>query len=323
MGNKNDSLSMLNKEDLAIIVVDDLQFSCEVVKSGLKKAGYKDIRTANSANEAMLLINQRRADIILADFWMPEMNGLEMTDLIRRWDESNNRYTGIILLTAEDTTSSIVVAFDRGVDDFVSKSANQFELAARVFGVGRTSQLQNELRKKNRDLTRQYQNYNYMSLIDSDTGLANRKQLERSMEAMLSHCESRGGGFATALIRIEADPLENDETGVGKLRKGTLRTVSNSLQLVLRPLDQIARFDDNTFAIALVYADLLTFSPDMFERSTGSILKHTHQVSDQGEKLNLSMSTWHTDEFDPTPEVNDILSEVEKNLRPLDMAEAS
>lgn len=314
---------MLNKEDLAIIVVDDLQFSCEVVKSGLKKAGYKDIRTANSANEAMLLINQRRADIILADFWMPEMNGLEMTDLIRRWDESNNRYTGIILLTAEDTTSSIVVAFDRGVDDFVSKSANQYELAARVFGTGRTALLQNELRKKNRDLTKQYQNYNYLSLIDSDTGLGNRKQLERSMEAMISHCETRGGGFATALIRIETDQAEEDNTEIRKLRKGTLRTVSNSLQLVLRPLDQIARYDDNTFAIALVYADQLTFSPKMFARTTGSILKHTHQVSDQGEKLRLSMSTWYTDEFDPTPGVDSILAEAEKNLRPLDMAEAS
>lgn len=312
---------MLKKEELAIIVVDDLQFSCEVVKSGLKKAGFSDVRTANSANEAMLLINQRRADIILADFWMPEMNGLEMTDLIRRWDESNNRYTGIILLTAEDTTSSIVVAFERGVDDFVSKSANQFELAARVFGAGRTAWLQNQLRKKNRDLTKQYQNYNYLSLIDSDTGLINRKQLERSMESMLSHCETRGGGFALAMIRIET--LQNDDGVFSKLRKGTLRTVSNSLQLVLRPLDQIARYDDNTFVIAIVYSDILTFNPAIFERSTSSILKHTHSISDQGDKLNLSIASWHTVDFDPVPEVDAILGEAEKNLRPIDMAEAS
>ena len=59
---------MLRKEDLSIIIVDDLQFSCEVIKSGLKKAGYKDIRTANSANEAMLLINRKRPDVIVADF---------------------------------------------------------------------------------------------------------------------------------------------------------------------------------------------------------------------------------------------------------------
>ena len=223
---------MLNKEDIAIIVVDDLQFSCEVVKSGLKKAGFKDIRTANSANKAMLLLNQRRADVILADFWMPEMNGLELTDLIRKWDESNNRYTGIILLTAEDTTSSIVVAFDRGVDDFVSKSANHFELAARVFGTGRVAFQQNRLRKRLHDLTREYQNYNYLSLIDSETGLANRNQLERAVEAMISHCKTRGGGLALAMIRIHIEQPAPDKPIPERLRKGTLRTISNSLQLV-------------------------------------------------------------------------------------------
>ncbi|MDJ0880729.1 MAG: response regulator [Gammaproteobacteria bacterium] len=310
---------MIKKEELSVIIVDDLQFSCEVVKSGLKKSGYKDIRTANSANDAMLLLNQRRADVILADFWMPEMNGLEMTDLIRRWDESNNRYTGIILLTAEDNTSSIVVAFDRGVDDFLSKSVNQFELAARVFGAGRTAWLQNQLRKKNNDLSNQYQNYHHLSLMDADTGLANRKQLERSMDSMISHCETRGGGFALAMIRLTVDSHPEAGQEPLKIRKGTLRTVSNSLQLVLRPMDQIARYDECTFAIALVYADLEAFSPDMFERSTSSILKHTHQKTDKGEKLLLSMATWNTDQFDPVPNVMDILLQTENSLKPLEI----
>jgi PleD family two-component response regulator len=310
---------MLNKEDLAIIIVDDLQFSCEVVKSGLKKSGYKDIRTANSANQAMLLINQRRADVILADFWMPEMNGLEMTDLIRRWDENNNRYTGIILLTAEDTTSSIVVAFDRGVDDFLSKSANLFELAARVYGAGRIACQQNELRKKYRDLTSQYQNYHYMSLVDEATGLANRKQLERSLESMINHCETRGGGIALALIRLNTDETQADN----KIRQGTLRTVSNSLQLVSRPMDLIARYDDITFAVVMLYGSNDAFNIDVFERSTASILSHTHYQTDEGKKMNLSISTWHSDQFDPAPEVEPILIQTESSLRPLSSEDAS
>ena len=310
---------MLNKEDIAIIVVDDLQFSCEVVKSGLKKAGFKDIRTANSANKAMLLLNQRRADVILADFWMPEMNGLELTDLIRKWDESNNRYTGIILLTAEDTTSSIVVAFDRGVDDFVSKSANHFELAARVFGTGRVAFQQNRLRKRLHDLTREYQNYNYLSLIDSETGLANRNQLERAVEAMISHCKTRGGGLALAMIRIHIEQPAPNKPIPERLRKGTLRTISNSLQLVLRPLDQIARYDQTTFAVALVYADQATFDIKMFDRSVRSILKHTRARSDQGEKISLSLGVWSTDQFDPLPSLEQALQSAEADLKEVSM----
>jgi len=310
---------MLRKEDISIIVVDDLQFSCEVVKSGLKKSGYKDIRTANSANDAMLLINQQKADVILADFWMPEMNGLELTDLIRRWDENNNRYTGIILLTAEDTAASIAAAFDHGVDDFVSKSANQHELAARVYGTARSADLQNHLRKLNRDLTAQYQSYHHLSLVDSDTGLSNRKQLERALESMINHCETRGGGLALALIRINIDSSSEDSQEKRQLRSGTLRTISNALQLVLRPMDEIARYDHCTFAIALIYGGEENFNTGMFERSTTSILKHTHLLTDQGKKLKLSISNWYSSEFNPLPDIQQILLEAESNLHPIDL----
>ncbi len=308
---------MLRKEDLIILIVDDLQFSCEVVKSGLLKAGYKDIRTANSANEAMLSINQKKPDVIIADFWMPEMNGLEMTDLIRRWDENNNRYTGIILLTAEDNTSSVVVAFDRGVDDFLSKSTSQYELAARVFGTGRIARLQNELRKRTHDLTNHYQSYKRMSLTDLETGLGSRKQLEISLTSMIDHCQTRGGGLGLCMIRVKTDGLKDqtDKSETGNVSKGTLRTISNSLQLVLRPMDQIVRYDKSTFAIALIYSDKNTFNTDMFERSTTSILKHTREVSDEGKKLTLSMSALFNEQFDPLPQIEDILGTAESNLK--------
>jgi PleD family two-component response regulator len=209
----------LRKEDLSIIVVDDLQFSREVIKSALGKSGFADIRTASSADEALYLLNQRRAHVVLADFWMPGMNGLEMTDLVRRWDENNDRYTGLILLTAEDTASSIVVAFDRGVDDFVSKSANQFELAARVYGAGRNAYQQNELRERMRALSSQFLRIKQYSLQDPETSLPNRAQLELHIEALLDHCSTRGGGLGLGLIEVNSSN--------NQLRPGTLKTISD------------------------------------------------------------------------------------------------
>lgn len=306
---------MLLKEELSIIVVDDLQFSCEVIKSGLKKSGFKDIRTANSANSAILQLNQRRSDVIVADFWMPEMNGLELTDLIRRWDENNNRYTGIVLLTAEDTPASIVVAFDRGVDDFLSKSANQFELAARVYGTGRIAREQNILRKKNNEISSYFQNYRQMSLLDEVTGLGNKTHLQHALSSMITHCETRGGGISVCLIRVNADEKQK---GQPKLDKTTLRTISNALQLVLRPMDQIVRYDESTFAIAITYADHNTFNPDMFERSAASVLQHTRILSEQGESLNLSIASWYSDLLDSVPEVAEILKLTEQNFQPLE-----
>ncbi len=309
---------MFNKEDISVIIVDDLQFSCEVVKSGLKKAGFRDIRTANSANQAMLQLNERRADVVLADFWMPEMNGLELADMIRRWDENNNRYTGIILLTAEDTTQSIVVAFDRGVDDFISKSANQFELAARVYGAGRAAWAQNQLRQRNRDLTRQFARKNKHNLVDSETDLVNRNQLLRVLDDMFLHCKSRGGSVGISLVRLEL--ADADGARRRMISKGTLRTVSNSIQRVVRPLDQVARYDENSFAIAILLSDPSVFNTAMFERSTDSILRHTRETTDDGHRLHISSTSGHIESFDPLPDANRYLYELETRLQPIEAA---
>jgi len=299
----------LRKEDLSIIVVDDLQFSREVVKSGLGKSGFSDIRTASSADEALYLLNQRRADVVLADFWMPGMNGLEMTDLIRRWDENNDRYTGIVLLTAEDTASSIVVAFDRGVDDFISKSANQFELAARVFGAGRNAFQQNELRGRMRRISSQFLRVKQYSLQDAETNLPNRAQLELHIESLVEHCNTRGGCLAVGLIEVSSS---NNE-----LRLGTLKTIANSIQLSLRPMDMVSRFNINTFAVSVYYQDPQAFNPNLFDRLIHSIKRHTMQTTDQGKQLHISIGVWHGHELDETPSTLDILSSAHQALAPI------
>lgn len=300
----------MRKEDLSIIVVDDLQFSREVVKSGLGKSGFTDIRTASSADEAMYMLNERRAHVILADFWMPGMNGLEMTDLIRRWDENNDRYTGIVLLTAEDTASSIVVAFDRGVDDFVSKSANQFELAARVFGAGRTAYQQNQLRARMRRLSNQFLSIKQYSLLDPETNLPNRAQLELHIESLIEHIRARGGGMGLGLIEVSTDS--------GILHPATLKTIANSLLLALRPLDMVSRFDSNVFAVSLQFADPAAFSSELFQRLTQNIRRHTLQTSAQGRQLKISVGSWHGHGLDPAPTVDDIIDRARKACAAID-----
>ena len=299
----------MRKEDISIVVVDDLQFSREVVKSGLTKSGYSDIRTASSADEALYLLNERRAHVVLADFWMPGMNGLEMTDLIRRWDENNDRYTGIVLLTAEDTASSIVVAFDRGVDDFISKSANQFELAARVFGAGRYAFQQNDLRQRTRQLSDQLLKIKQNSLQDPETHLPNRVQLELHLESMIEHCKARGGGLSIALLEVD--------TGGKHPRLGTLKTIANSIQMSLRPMDMVSRYDLNTFAVLVQYQDPNVFHLGLFDRLIDSIKRHTQQTTDEGNKLQISIGIWHGHELDPAPGLAEIIGYARQACAPI------
>jgi len=295
----------LRKEDLSVIIVDDLQFSREVVKSGLTNSGFTDIRTAASGEDAMHLLNQRRAHVVLADFWMPGMNGLEVTDLIRRWDENNDRYTGIVLLTAEDTTSSIVVAFDRGVDDFVSKSASQFELSARVFGAARTAYHQNQLRERTRLLSSQVMQVKQYSLQDPQTSLPNRVQMEAHIESLVEHCTTRGGGLGLGLIEVNSDNSE--------IRSGTLKTISNSLQLALRPMDMVSRFNMKTFAVSIYYEDPDVFNPNVFKRLVDTIKQHTRETNDQGNRIKISIGVWYSHIMTPVPTVTDIIASAQRS----------
>ena len=297
----------LRKEDLSVIIVDDLQFSREVVKSGLVNSGYTDIRTAASGEEALYMLNQRRALVVLADFWMPSMNGLELTDLIRRWDENNDRYTGIVLLTAEDTTSSIVVAFDRGVDDFVSKSASQFELSARVFGAGRTAYQQQVLRERTRSLSNQVTQVQQYCLQDPQTSLPNRVQMETHINSLIEHCTTRGGGLGLGLIEIKSKDAV--------IRSGTLKTISNSLQLALRPMDMVSRFNSKTFAISIYYEDPDVFNPEVFQRLVDSIKRHTRQTNDQGNQIDISIGVWHGHVMTPAPTVSDIIASAQRSAQ--------
>ena len=107
----------MRNRDLSIVIVDDLQFSRMVVKTALKKAGYDGVRLADSATQALNMLNEQPADVVLADWMMPEMDGLELTDRIRQRDEDAGTYTAIILFTASEGTDLLVKAFEHGVDD--------------------------------------------------------------------------------------------------------------------------------------------------------------------------------------------------------------
>jgi PleD family two-component response regulator len=202
-----------------------------------------------------------------------------------------------------------VVAFDRGVDDFISKSANQFELAARVYGTGRNAFQQNALRERMRSLSSQFLRIKQFSLQDPETSLPNRAQLELHVESLIEHSSTRGGGLGVGLIEVSTED--------GNLRLGTLKTIANSIQLALRPMDMVARYNVNTFAVSVQYIDPDAFSPELFQRLINNVKRHTQQTSDQGKQLKISVGFWHGHGLDPAPTVSEIISFAHQSCEPI------
>ncbi len=268
----------MGNKDLSILIVDDLQFSRIVVKTALKKAGYNGVRMADSANEALAMIDQKPADVILADWMMPEMDGLELTQLIRQRDEEKGTYTAIILFTAHDGMDYLVKAFDHGVDDYLCKPPNPLELAARVNAAARIAALQNDLLETSRQMQETIQTLNNMALVDELTGAGNQSFLMKNLKAHLLQASARRGGVC--LILVELRELNSIERAHGEfVANEIVISQSRRLSRAVRPTDIISRLDDNIFAIVMHHTKTKDYKPASIERILSMINNRPYKTS--------------------------------------------
>jgi diguanylate cyclase (GGDEF)-like protein len=255
----------MTSKDLSIIIVDDLQFSRIVVKTALKKAGYNGVRMADSATEALAMIEQKPADVVLADWMMPEMDGLELTQEIRQRDEEKGTYTAIILFTAHDGVEYLVKAFDHGVDDYLNKPPNPQELAARVNAAARVAALQNDLLETSRQLQQTIKNLEKMALVDELTGAGNQTFLLKNLKSHLLEASTRHGGVCLAIIELRE--LEAIRAAHGEfIANEILVSQHRRLRRAIRPTDTVARLDNDNFGIIMHHTKTKNYKPSAIER---------------------------------------------------------
>ncbi|GLX13469.1 MULTISPECIES: GGDEF domain-containing response regulator [Pseudomonadaceae] len=250
---------------LSILVVDDAKFSSAMIGRALSQAGYQDIRFASSAAEAISNLEQRPASVLLADWLMPEMDGLELTGRVRQLDEAAEHYTYIILLTGKEGENVLNEAFDRGVDDFISKSAMNEQLLPRVFAAERLCSTLQRLLHENALLVQNIASLEERNLVDPLTGLGNTRYLKQKMADSLRQVESRGGALCYLMIGLQGvDELSARHGAV--FSNELLRSVARRLQQLVRPLDVLVSLDDRHFALITLLEDLQECSPSSFKR---------------------------------------------------------
>ncbi|MDR7023318.1 MULTISPECIES: response regulator [Pseudomonas] len=250
---------------LSILVVDDAKFSSAMIGRALSQAGYQDLRFANSAAEAIRLLEQRPASVLLADWLMPEMNGLELTVQVRQFDEMAHHYTYVILLTGKEGENVLGEAFDSGVDDFISKAAMNEQLVPRVYAADRLCNTLQRLLQENRLLTENIASLEQRNLIDPLTGLGNSRYLHQKMLDSLRQVESRGGALCYLLIGLQ-DMHELHQRYGDTFYNELLTGVARRLQQLVRPLDVLVRLDESHFGLITLLTDLHECSPSSFKR---------------------------------------------------------
>ena len=304
----------MNDTDLSIIIVDDLQFSRIVVKSALKKAGYTGVRMADSAYEALRMLEEKPADVVLADWMMPEMNGLELTDRIRQNDEENGIYTAIILFTANEGIEYLVEAFDHGVDDYLRKPPNPHELAARVSAAARIAVMQNDILETSRQMEETIQRLQKSALIDDITGAGNERMLISELDANLQAAANRHGGVCLAMVKLNNLEHVEDEAGVAG-KNEVLKSVYRRLHRTVRPTDVVTRLDNDVFGIVMHHTQMGTFKMNALDRIMAAINQRPFKAKETDYKITASIGVHYYDGEDSVMESAEMLELTQNNLR--------
>lgn len=117
-----------------ILVVDDEDWICELVGRYLEQAGF-DVATASDGSKALMQFARRRPDLVILDWMLPGLDGLEVAAQIRKRSD-----VPIIMLTARTDEADRIKGLEFGADDYVVKPFSARELEARVRAVLRRSQ---------------------------------------------------------------------------------------------------------------------------------------------------------------------------------------
>lgn len=113
----------------SVLIVDDLEANRALLERRLEKFGYR-ILSADSGAAALRILERERPDIILLDYMMPHMNGLEVLAKLR--ESRVTREVPVIMVTARAEAEAVVEALDSGADDYVTKPIDFDVLRARM-----------------------------------------------------------------------------------------------------------------------------------------------------------------------------------------------
>ena len=115
-----------------VLVVEDEDSLATLLQYNLQKEGY-DVGLAGDGEEALVLIDEQQPDLIVLDWMLPKVSGVEVCRRLRARPETRN--VPIIMMTARGEETDRIRGLDTGADDYVIKPFSMSELAARIRAV--------------------------------------------------------------------------------------------------------------------------------------------------------------------------------------------
>ncbi len=264
-----------------ILIVSEKKLVRSTLGSGLEKAGFKDIRTAESAEDALVLLQVRAADVVVTEWMMNGMDGIELTRKIKECDQALERFTAVLIYSARDNPEDIVAAYQADIHDFICKPVNHTVLAARIAAAARVCGLFKLKQTQTAAADAPAASLPAAddgALQDPETGAWNQTYFRRQLLGMLKNSRLRRQQTACAVIGI--DEFNRMAHSYGKTAgHELLGGLADFLRQNLRPLDVVARVRNNSLAIA-VHSNDPGFDPQgLFLRVIKNISRQSIRTS--------------------------------------------
>ena len=181
-------MTLTPADPVHILVIDDSMVVRELIAQYLEDGGYI-LETAADGEAAWAAICQSPPDLIISDWSMPGLSGIELCRRVK--SDPNLQHIYFLMLTAREDTSDRILGLDAGADEFICKPIHAEELRARIRAALRIRQLTRSLMEANQRLKDQNQLLASMSLLDEETGVLNQRALTSALPGLLRQVGER------------------------------------------------------------------------------------------------------------------------------------
>jgi diguanylate cyclase (GGDEF)-like protein len=232
-----------SSQEFRILVADDSRLYRKLVEETLAREQYT-VWFAKKGSEASDLVALHHPALVITDWEMPDITGIELCGQIRREQAS---YTYVILLTSKADKEQIIKGLAAGADDYLTKPFHPGELLARVAVGRRIVELHREIEEKNRLLGE-------LALTDPLTGLPNRRAIDEWAVRQLNVACRHHFPFWVVMADLDSFKSVNDNYGHGA-GDIVLKRFAELLRANTRASNICGRFGGEEFVLVITHVE--------------------------------------------------------------------
>ena len=226
---------------MKVLIAEDEHVPRVILRRTLEKLGHECLVAEDGLKAWEMYQNTPEIDVVISDWMMPGIDGLELCCRIRA--AKRDGYTYFIFLTSLGDKSHLLSGMQEGADDYLAKPLDRDELQVRLIAASRVTSLHRQLNEQRTALYEQARR-------DPLTQLGNRLSLNEDLEVLRGRVERYGHSYCVVLCDVDCFKLFNDTHG-HLAGDEVLRVVANTLAKNSRSGDAVYRYGGEEFLIIM------------------------------------------------------------------------